>query len=172
MNYYLDTEFYEDGERIHLISIGIVSEGGSVLYFENSEFDWSIVPADHWIMANVRPKLQGGAFLVSRKYMAIEIETFCANATAFYAYYADYDWIAFCQLFGTMRALPPSFPKYCRDLKQTMAMFGLGAEWAATMCPQQSEHHAIDDAMWNRMLHNELQRFALYSNFKSAKLNV
>lgn len=38
----------------------------------------------------------------------------------FYAYYADYDWVLFCSLFGRMIDLPPEFPQYCRDLKQTM----------------------------------------------------
>lgn len=38
----------------------------------------------------------------------------------FYAYYADYDWVAFCWLFGKMIDLPKGFPKYCRDLKQVM----------------------------------------------------
>jgi hypothetical protein len=38
----------------------------------------------------------------------------------FYGYYSDYDWVAFCSLFGTMMQLPKSFPKYCRDLKQML----------------------------------------------------
>lgn len=36
----------------------------------------------------------------------------------FYAYFASYDWVAFCWIFGTMMQLPNGFPKYCRDLKQ------------------------------------------------------
>lgn len=38
----------------------------------------------------------------------------------FYAYYADYDWVVFCWLFGKMMDLPEGFPKYCQDLKQIM----------------------------------------------------
>lgn len=38
----------------------------------------------------------------------------------FYAYFADYDWVAFCALFGKMVDLPQGFPYYCRDLKQTL----------------------------------------------------
>lgn len=37
---------------------------------------------------------------------------------SFYAYYADYDWVVFCSLFGKMIDLPNGFPMYCRDLKQ------------------------------------------------------
>ena len=38
----------------------------------------------------------------------------------FYAYYADYDWVLFCSLFGKMINLPKGFPMYCNDLKQTL----------------------------------------------------
>jgi len=38
----------------------------------------------------------------------------------FYAYYADYDWVVFCWLFGKMINLPEGFPKYCIDLKQIL----------------------------------------------------
>lgn len=38
----------------------------------------------------------------------------------FYAYYADYDWVVFCSLFGTMMNLPKGFPMYCKDLKQML----------------------------------------------------
>lgn len=38
----------------------------------------------------------------------------------FYGYFADYDWVAFCWLFGKMIELPKGFPKYCIDLKQIL----------------------------------------------------
>lgn len=38
----------------------------------------------------------------------------------FYAYYADYDWVVFCWLFGRMIDLPKGFPMYCKDLKQEL----------------------------------------------------
>lgn len=42
------------------------------------------------------------------------------NKADFYAYYADYDWVLFCSLFGRMIDLPMGFPQYCRDLKQML----------------------------------------------------
>jgi hypothetical protein len=64
----------------------------------------------------------------------------------FWAYYADYDWITFCQLFGTMMELPQGFPMYCRDLNQTIDELG---------CPDipkqtEGEHNALNDARWTR----------------------
>lgn len=38
----------------------------------------------------------------------------------FYAYYASYDWVSFCWIFGRMLDLPKDFPMYCKDLKQML----------------------------------------------------
>lgn len=38
----------------------------------------------------------------------------------FYGYFADYDWVVFCWIFGNMMSLPKGFPMYCRDLKQML----------------------------------------------------
>lgn len=47
--------------------------------------------------------------------------TFLAeNPPEFYAYFADYDWVAFCWLYGRMIDLPTGFPMYCRDIKQQL----------------------------------------------------
>lgn len=42
------------------------------------------------------------------------------NKPQFYGYFADYDWVAFCWLFGKMIDLPKGFPMYCVDLKQVL----------------------------------------------------
>lgn len=63
-----------------------------------------------------------------------------------WAYYADYDWVVFAQIFGAMVDLPKGFPMYCRDLKQWADMLG-----NPTLPKQESgEHHALADARWNR----------------------
>ena len=36
----------------------------------------------------------------------------------FWGYYAAYDWVVFCWLFGKMVDLPAKFPFYCKDVKQ------------------------------------------------------
>jgi hypothetical protein len=59
-----------------------------------------------------------------------------------WADYADYDWVAFCQLFGTMMDLPKGFPMYCLDIQQWAFMLGV------SQLPEQEgpEHHALWDA--------------------------
>lgn len=89
----------------------------------------------------------------------------------FYAYFADYDWVAFCWLFGKMNNLPNGFPKYSRDLKQMLDekvsvyedRFMNGNEDFETRMSyvmnkdnypkQTNEHNAIADARWNKELH-------------------
>lgn len=80
----------------------------------------------------------------------------------FYAYYADYDWVVFCWLFGKMIDLPKGFPMYCRDLKQMLDdkdnLLSVIPEWNIkqhTKYPKQDplkSHNAIEDARWNKQL--------------------
>lgn len=96
----------------------------------------------------------------------------------FYAYYADYDWVAFCSIFGRMIDLPKGFPMYCRDLKQSLddkvskylfdtekKVAGRTRE-ASTLAiiknkenypKQTNEHNALADAQWNYELYKFLQ---------------
>lgn len=63
----------------------------------------------------------------------------------FWGYFADYDWVVFCQLFGTMAQLPKGFPMYCRDIKQWADQLG------NIRIPKAQEveiHQALVDAVW------------------------
>lgn len=76
----------------------------------------------------------------------------------FYAYFAGYDWVAFCWIFGKMMQLPKGFPMYCKDLKQMMDEKGLDKEWKCINCPDDiGEHNALVDAKWNLKLFNLLK---------------
>jgi hypothetical protein len=90
----------------------------------------------------------------------------------FYGYFADYDWVLFCSLFGRMIDLPEGFPMYCRDLKQMFdeAVFKYclqeqhlieAAEKKLKLLPnypkQTNEHNALSDAKWNYELYKFLK---------------
>lgn len=47
----------------------------------------------------------------------------------FYGYYADYDWVVFCWIFGNMMKLPSGFPMYCNDLKQMLDQKAAAKNW-------------------------------------------
>ena len=164
MKYWIDTEFIEDGKTIDLISIGIVSEDGRKYYAISTEFD--PYKASVWVIDNViskLPNMWNGQPLLpeckDRKTIAQEILDFCDTSLygkpEFWAYYADYDWVVFCQLFGTMMDLPKGFPMYCQDIKQECDRLG------NPPLPQQSkgEHNALEDARWNKKAWEFLQIF-------------
>lgn len=145
MNYYLDTEFIEDGKTIDLISIGIVDDYNRTFYVESNEFDYN--KANSWVKQNVLPYLKGDK--ISRKQIHDMLLIFINDPNpVFWGYYADYDWVVFCQLFGQMIDLPSHFPMYCRDLKQLLDERRLIVPFK----PEQ-EHHALYDAIWNKRVY-------------------
>jgi hypothetical protein len=145
MQFWFDTEFIEDGKTIDLLSIGVVAEDGRTYYAEFKEADKS--RASDWVKQNVLPHLHGHGF--SRATIREEITEFMGPEPQIWAYYADYDWVALCQLFGTMMQLPKGWPMYCRDLKQLVDMCG------NPKLPEQKgqEHNALADAVWTKQAH-------------------
>ena len=140
MRFWFDTEFIEDGRTIDLISIGVYAEDGRKYYAECAECDLS--RASGWVEENVLPHLTGK--VTPRVAIAQQIREFCGEKPEIWAYYADYDWVALCQLFGTMMDLPKGWPKYCRDVKQLADSVG------NPKLPKQDsqEHNALADAEW------------------------
>jgi 3'-5' exoribonuclease-like protein len=161
---FIDTEFYEDGETIDLISLGAVRSDGEEFYAVNQEAKLHRVSP--WVRENVLPKLppysspewmtrkeiaDGFARLMSpSKYDPYDKSP---GVDEVWGYYADYDWIVICQLYGTMMKLPATFPRYCLDLKQLSWMLGNPKHPA----DPPGEHNALEDARWNRDLYQFLR---------------
>lgn len=163
MKYFLDAEFIEDGNTIDLLSLGIVDENDREQYVVNSEADQS--KANDWVKANVLPHLMEAppGFIGAPRSFPRAVVRQCMldfvgedPSPQFWGYYADYDWVAFCQLFGTMMDLPKGFPMYCRDIKQLCDMLG------NPKLPEQGkgEHHALLDARWNKQTYEFLYNLA------------
>lgn len=99
----------------------------------------------------------------------------CHTKPEFYAYYADYDWVVFCWLFGRMIDLPEGFPMYCRDLKQYLVDIDPlvcgkdpyirgkhgGIEFDISRHKRypakENGHSALYDARWNKKLYDFIQ---------------
>lgn len=143
MKFWFDTEFYEDGTHIELISIGVAAEDGRTYYAEVLGADVIAATTD-WLCANVRPHLTGQQ--KPRSLIRDELIDFMGEKPEIWAYYADYDWVALCQLHGRMVDLPKGWPMYCRDVKQLCDMLG------NPNLPEQksTEHHALADARWTK----------------------
>lgn len=183
---------------IQLISIGIVCEDGREFYAISDEFDESL--ADNWVKDNVISKLprrnvsfhdsprerQDALRWMSNEKIKYEIVKFMGGGVddfspilyvpveaEIYAYFADYDWIVFCNLFGRMIDLPSGMPMYCKDLKQYLDDLAkseadidgtnfkdcLKAIKESPNYPkQENEHSALDDARWNYKLYKFLNK--------------
>lgn len=142
MKIWFDTEFIEDGKTIDLMSIGMVREDGKTYYAESLECDLS--RAGDWVKKNVIPHLDG--IKTPRKKIASDIVQFAGFRPEFWTYYGAYDWVALCQLFGTMMDLSPNWPMHHMDIQQKRIELGIKD------LPEQSstEHNALNDAIWTR----------------------
>jgi len=175
MKYFMDTEFIERPNSIYLISIGIVGEDGSEYYAINRDFPLRQVWEDKWLRTNVlmsiyneyrKDKFNYTSMLNVRQSYGKNVEKikddilkFVDNKPEFWGYYADYDWVVFCWIFGRMIDLPNGFPMYCKDLKQVMDDKGLDKEWRRINCPDpEGEHNALMDARWNMNLYNQIYK--------------
>jgi hypothetical protein len=177
---FMDFEFYEDGRIIDPISVGMVRDDDAEYYAEFEEFDWGVstepwLPdsAQHmfvmgkewpwvtsptrdytWLNENVKPHLTGE--LKSRGQIKQDILEFVGESPSFWGYYADYDHVLLCQLFGRMIDLPKGWPMLTLDLKQLCMMQGNPKLLKQT----DAEHHALADARWIRDSYLWLKRNA------------
>lgn len=178
--YFLDTEFIEGFSKpvfgknrhfIDLVSIGIVCEDGREYYAISKDFNPK--DASEWVRKNVLGKLEPEDIIRYKTNEEIkqDVASFfdCWRDQHFYrapegievyGYFADYDWVLFCSLFGTMMDLPKGFPMYCKDLKQMIDDAGLTNNWKKKYCPDpEGEHNALVDAKWNMKLFNAFKEW-------------
>lgn len=144
MKYFLDTEFAESRDSIKLISLAIVAEDGRELYVTSRDF--TEADCNEWVRANVLPNLHPPGCPcpgpIERDLIGDCVREFVGKDAEpeFWGYYADYDWVVFCWLFGAMIDLPKGWPMYCRDLKQLADSLG------NPRLPKSELHNALEDA--------------------------
>jgi 3' exoribonuclease, RNase T-like len=116
LKFFLDTEFWDDGSRVWPISIGIVREDGREYYAECNEGTGMARQAE-WIHDHVTPHLLPPTAAKLSGHIADEVRRFVGDTPAeFWAYWAAYDWVVFCQLMGGLLKLPKNISPWVRDL--------------------------------------------------------
>lgn len=163
MKIFFDTEFIEDGKTIEMLSIGLVREDGATYYAEVYDSIHLWETADPWVKENVIAHLKSNNTsdyvpeLKTKEEIANDIVDFVGESPEFWAYFADYDWVVLCQLFGRMIDLPKGWPMFCMDLKQLAVSKGI---MDSSELPAQTgtEHHALEDAMWNKIAFEYLEK--------------
>jgi hypothetical protein len=179
--FFYDTEFYEDGKTIDLISIAIVRGDGKEYYAVSSEADYSKVFENSWLMNHVMNTIDyvivhdektgcqtlvpTGPYVKTREEIRDEIVAFVTETqdqfndphgeakAELWAWYADYDHVALCQLFGKMIDLPSQFPMFTRDLRQHWEYKG----YPPLPKQDEGEHNALDDARHNLVMYNYME---------------
>ena len=125
---FFDTEFYENGETIELISIGLVRQRDlATLYRVNKDFNYDVMVKEatkrnrretiEFLDKNVFNNLGATTENTKTKFeIRDEIAEFVGNKPDFWASCSAYDWVLICQLFGVMLELPKSWPHFCNDI--------------------------------------------------------
>lgn len=177
MKIYYDTEFIDTGDRIHLLSIGMVREDGKEYYAVNQDLNLMLEASyDDWLTKNVLSSLPvvidrnerllpvnwdvnhpGYTNIKRKNVIAQEVAEFCLSARSLpelWAWYGAYDHVVLAQLFGRMIHLPMDMPMWTNDLRQELARLG------DPRYPEQAsgEHNALEDARWNKQLGEYLEK--------------
>jgi hypothetical protein len=174
------------GKRRHhidLISVAVVNEIGESYYAISNEYRYD--DCNTWVKENVllpmyQQTVHGDfrnrygintfhkAYGKSNETIKLELLNFfgcwrdnisyrTSDDIQVYGYYADYDWVLLCSIFGRMVDLPRGFPKHCIDLKQ---MYddkkdpNIKNRWDYPK--NKGEHNALADAQWNKKLYEYL----------------
>ena len=166
MKYFFDTEFNEDGKTIELISLAVVAEDGREFYRIN--FDFREEHANDWVKANVLPHLTPRPYLWARgeerglwrnhDRIGVELREFVGSdlEPEFWADFGAYDWVALCQLYGPMIALPKGWPMFVRDVQMLRKILGEPKFTVLHQGPNNSEHDALTDARECKARHDVL----------------
>jgi 3'-5' exoribonuclease Rv2179c-like domain len=87
-----------------------------------------------------------GCYWRSRAQMRDEIKYFFnpSDGIELWGWCAGYDFVAFCQIFGTMMDLPQGYPHYIRDIQHLLDERGISDD----QLPLQKDltHNALEDA--------------------------
>lgn len=154
--FFLDTEFNQTGTFVELLSIGLVSDDGHEYYAQNQDHDWSMT--QEYVKENIFPLLDDTSWKPIKQ-IQDEVTTFLEVGVEqdpgieIWAWYGNYDWVAFCgTIYGNMVAVPPTLPWNIMDLKQ----YADYLDHKERPAPPEKEHHALEDAKWNRAYHKLL----------------
>lgn len=146
MKYWFDFEFEDNGKTIEPISVGFAAENGALYYAEFDEYDRDSAPI--WLQENVIPKLDG--VILYKSTIAKNLIEFLGDSPEIWGWFGSYDWVALCQIYGTMMDLPKGWPMFQRE---TMNYVTSKEQIIPRTTPV---HHALKDAIWQKKMWESL----------------
>jgi len=164
--FFYDFEFMEEPGFLEMISIGVVGEDNSEFYAINLDADMS--RANEWVRKNVICKLPDKGDIACgynpawkrmpeiRSALLDFLKPSKEDPVELWGYYADYDHVLLCWIFGMMIDLPKGMPWYTLDIKQEM--FWMNVERSELPKDPDGAHNALIDARWNKHAWECLQK--------------
>ena len=185
MRFFYDTEFIDTGQAIEFVSIGAISDDGHKYYAVNRNIPWERLASGEpwavWLKENVWPKLplsSPGSLSInihhpdvkSKSLIAEEFSAFIrknsdSKQNELWADWPSYDHVVLAQLYGRMMDLPPHIPKRTNCLTQLAEDWGIDIQKAPTQMPG-TEHHALEDAMYDRVIFNWIRKQATHGRIR------
>lgn len=157
MKYFYDTEFYDDGHTVDLISIGIIAEDGREYYAVNNDADWDRIYDHRWLMENVVEQLPDEYHWKPGTQIRDEVYAFLTAGNTppdLWAWFAAYDHLCLSQLWGRMIDVPAPIPQFTNDVRSLSAWTGI------TRLPMQEQgaHDALQDARHVKTMYQHIIR--------------
>ena len=167
---FIDTEFIDNGEQLHLISLGAVDATGErEFYLEAIDPPWHL--ASDWVNENVAPHLRGPETQATRPEIAHQFHRWVKEVVGYpvgewevgdrvemWAWAPAYDWVVISQLYGPLVNRPVPFPWNASDLDQLGYMLGMRSdEWPGNT---RAEHDALADAHFHREVFDVMRKRA------------
>ena len=140
---------------VELISIALVNEDGTKHFYAEADWYNKRAAKKHlFISKNVLPNLIGGKYIMSKEEIKKGILDFIGNGedeVELIGWWSAYDWVVFCQLFGSMtKTMPKTGFWYYTDLKTMLAdTLNWDKKDVLRWTPGFGiAHNALDDAIW------------------------
>lgn len=153
VRYWIDTEFQDDGVRLHVLSVGAVAEDGREFYAVCSDFPFAA--ANEWHHQHTLPLLppRGHPACADTATVARRLRDFIGyDLPEFWAMCSPWDWLGVVRLFGRIEDAPDGWPMIAFDLWQV-------EHHAGCRCRPPNPgpaHDALVDARWHRLVYDHL----------------
>lgn len=177
---FLDTEFWEVGGHVRLISLGMVDQNNNELYILPPNIgevkELASKDPDRWVFENVLADEALYAYepveTSSWEEMQAIVTKFCGESPIFWAYIASYDKVALSNVYGRMINCPSDWPYAIMDLAVPLALAGLRSKDFSpkTELGELPEHCCLADARWNKRVWSELSEMAMANSLINSNI--
>jgi len=147
---FFDTEFTGLHKKTSLISIGLIAETGETFYAETTDYD--PLQLNDWLRENVIKNLGGADRIGTKQQVVIALRYWLEqfDQIEIWSDVLAYDWVLFCDLFGSAFDIPGNIYYIPFDLATLFKVKGIdpdvNREQYAELQSGSNKHNALWDA--------------------------